>query len=156
MKVLLLIAISFFLFSCAGLKVVIIEDPLTSEEHVNLGYIYERQGKIDLAEEEYRKAIRKEKKNWIAYYNLGNLYVKRGDLERAEEYYFKALELKRDPDLLNNLAYILNKRGETCLALKLIEEAISKEEKEEYRETLKEIKERDQRCLSFEGEGELW
>lgn len=154
--VIILITLLSLLFSCAIPRIAIIEDPLTSEEHVNLGYIYERQGKIDLAEEEYKKAIRKNRKNWIAYYNLGNLYAKREDWERAEEYYLKALEIRRDPDLLNNLAYVLHKRGEDCLALKLIREALEKQEKDQYKETLKDIEEKAVNCSPFEGEREPW
>lgn len=143
-------------YSCSVPTIVIFSNPLNWEEHVNLGYIYERQGKLDLAEEEYKRAIRKNRKSWIAYYNLGNIYAKRGDWEKAEEFYFKALQIERDPDLLNNLAYVLNKKGDTCLALKLIKEALQKKEREEYRKTLKEIEEKGKNCLSFEGEGELW
>ncbi|MFN3947850.1 MAG: tetratricopeptide repeat protein [Aquificaceae bacterium] len=156
MKILLLSVLLLFVYSCSVPTIVILKDPLSWEEHIDLGYIYERQGKLDLAEEEYKKAIRKNKRAWIAYYNLGNVYVKRGDLEKAEEFYFKALQLERDPDLLNNLAYVLNKRGDTCLALKLIREALQKKEREEYKKNLKEIEEKGKNCLPFEGEGEFW
>lgn len=61
---------------------------------------------------------------------------------------------------MNNLAYVLNKQGKYCFAQKFIKEAIEKENKEDYRETQKEIekaiKEKNINCLSFEGEGELW
>ena len=160
MKKGLLILFSIFLFSCSVPTIVILEDPLTSQEHVNLGYIYEKQGKLELAEKEYKKAIKKDKKNWIAYYNLGNLYAKKEDWKKAESFYRKAIEIKRDPDVLNNLAYVLNKQGKYCFAQKFIKEAIEKENKEDYRETQKEIekaiKEKNINCLSFEGEGELW
>ena len=154
--VIVLVALLSLLFSCALPRIAIVENPLTSEEHVNLGYIYEKQGKVDLAQEEYKKAIRKDKRNWIAYYNLGNLYAKREDWEKAEEFYLRALEIKRDPDLLNNLTYVLNKKGETCLALRLIKEAIEKQEKEQYKGTLREIEKKGIECLPFEGERELW
>ncbi|MEJ5338031.1 MAG: tetratricopeptide repeat protein [Aquificaceae bacterium] len=147
-----------FLSSCAS--VVILKDPLTSQEHTDLGYIYERQGKLELAEEEYRKAIRKDRKNWLAYYNLGNIYARREDWNRAEEFYKKALELSRDPDLLNNLAYVLNRKGENCQALRLVKEAMEKGQRQEYFQTMKGIEEEISRkrvdCLSFEGERELW
>jgi len=70
------------------------------------------------------------------------------------------LEIKRDPDLLNNLAYVLNKKGDHCLALKLIEEALAKAQKPEYKQTEEEIKSaievKEVKCLFFEGEGESW
>ncbi|MFN3975980.1 MAG: tetratricopeptide repeat protein [Aquificaceae bacterium] len=156
----LLILFSLFLFSCSAPTIVILKDPLTSQEHVDLGYIYEKQGKLDLAEKEYKKAIKKDGKNWIAYYNLGNIYAKREEWRKAENFYKKAIEIKRDPDALNNLAYVLNKQGKYCLAQRIIKEAIEKENKEDYRETEKEIeraiKEKKVNCSSFEGEGEPW
>ncbi|MFN3599255.1 MAG: tetratricopeptide repeat protein [Aquificaceae bacterium] len=152
----LLIILALSVSSCSLPTLIILKSPLSWEEHVNLGYIYERQGRLDLAEGEYKKAIRKNRRAWIGYYNLGNIYAKRGDWEKAEEFYFKALEIERDPDLLNNLAYVLNKKGDTCLALKLIKEALQKKEREEYRKTLREIEEKGKNCLPFEGEGELW
>ncbi len=145
------------LSSCA--KIIVVDDPLTSQEHIDLGYIYERQGKSELAEKEYMEAIRKDRKNWLAYYNLGNIYAKKEDWDKAEELYRKALEIKRDPDLLNNLAYVLSKKGEYCEALKLIEEALQKAQKPEYKKTQEMIREAIERhsleCSPFEGKGEL-
>ena len=86
MKKGLLILFSIFLFSCSVPTIVILEDPLTSQEHVNLGYIYEKQGKLELAEKEYKKAIKKDKKNWIAYYNLGNIHAKRALPTKIQSY----------------------------------------------------------------------
>lgn len=153
---LLLFGLTLFMSSCFSL--VLIENPLSSEEHLNLGYIYERQGKLELAEQEYRRAIKKDKKNWLAYYNLGNVHLRKGKWEEAEELYRKALEIRRDPDTMNNLAYLLNRKGEHCEALELIREALRKAHRKEYIETREEIekalKEKDVKCLNFEGE--LW
>jgi Tfp pilus assembly protein PilF len=154
---LLVLFIFILTFSCA--RVVVLEDPLSAEEHINLGYIYEKQGKEELAKEEYLKAIKKDRRSWKAYFNLGNLYATRGEWNRAEEYYLKALEIQRDPDVLNNLAYTLHKKGEDCRALRLVKEAIKKGERQEYKETLRDIenqiKERGITCSSFEGEGDF-
>ena len=156
--ILVLFSLLLLLSSCA--RIIVYTDPLTSEEHVNLGYIYEKQGKIELAREEYKKAIRKDRKNWIAYYNLGNMYAREGNWERAEELYLRALDIKRDPDLLNNLAYVLNEKGKPCQALRLIKEAIEKAQKQEYLETLEEVKDRIEKkkieCSTLEREGEFW
>ncbi|MCS6998873.1 MAG: tetratricopeptide repeat protein [Aquificaceae bacterium] len=153
---LLLFGLTFLMSSCFSL--VFIENPLSSEEHLNLGYIYERQGKLELAEQEYRRAIKKDKKNWLAYYNLGNVHLRKGKWEEAEELYRKTLEIRRDPDTMNNLAYLLNRKGEHCEALELIREALRKAHRKEYIETREEIekalKEKDVKCLNFEGE--LW
>jgi len=92
-----------------------------------------------LAEEEYKKAIRKDKKNYLAYFNLGNIYAQRGEYEKAERQYRKALELKEDPDVLNNLAYVLNKQGKKEEALLYIKKALEMKDDPAYRETLEEI-----------------
>lgn len=156
MKLFLFLFLLVFLSSC--FRVIVLKDPLTSEEHTDLGYIYERQGKLDLAEKEYLKAIRKNRKNWVAYYNLGNVYAKRGQWSKAYEFYMRALSIQRDPDLLNNLAYALSKMGQYCKALTYVEEALQKAEKPQYLSTLKSIKEKIEEekveCLPFEGEGE--
>lgn len=157
-KRLFLSLLALYMSSCVS--VVLIKDPLSWEEHLNLGYIYERQGKLDLAEQEYKKAIKKNKKGWLAYYNLGNVYVKKGDWEKAEEFYKKALKIEKDPDTMNNLAYILNRRGEHCSALELIDRALRKRDIQEYRETKEEIeralKDKGIVCSHFEWERELW
>lgn len=143
--------------SCSLPTLVFLRDPLTAEEHIDLGYIYEKKGKPDLAEEEYRKAIKKDKKQWRAYYNLGNLYANRGEYDRAVSLYEKALSINRDPDVLNNLAYSLYKLGDYCRALEYIQEALRRGEREEYRETYRDlirtIEEKSVECLPLEGEG---
>ncbi|MFN3813136.1 MAG: tetratricopeptide repeat protein [Aquificaceae bacterium] len=128
------------LFSCSMPGIVVWEDPLTAEEHVNLGYIYEKKGELDLAKGEYQKAIKKDKSFWVAYYNLGNIYAKEGNYKKAQESYRRALDINpEDPDTLNNLAYVLFKQGKKEEALVLIKKAINMEDKKEYRNTLKEI-----------------
>lgn len=147
-----------FLSSCSS--IIILRDPLTPEEHVNLGYLYERQGKMELAEREYKKAIGKDRKNWLAHYNLGNIYARRGDWDRAEGFYERALRINRDADLLNNLAYVLKEKGEYCRALRLLREATEKSQKPQYFQNIRSVEEDIRKkgieCLPFEGEGELW
>lgn len=146
----------FFISSCVS--VVLVGDPLSSEERVNLGYIYELRGRYDLAEKEYAKAIRRDKKNWLAYYNLGNIYARRGDWDKAQDLYEEALSIRWEPDVLNNLAYVLMKKGDYCSALWTIQEALKKHVKEEYTKTkeeiVKAIENSGVRCLSLEREGE--
>ena len=138
-KLLFAIAISS-LFSCTLPRVYVIDDPLAAAQHNELGYIYESQGKYELAEKEYWRALKKEK-NWaIPYFNLGNVRFKQGDLNKAEEYYRKALQ--RDPnnsDIMNNLAYILCELGQYEKAEKWIARALTISTKEEYLDTQKKI-----------------
>ncbi|WP_340695597.1 tetratricopeptide repeat protein [Hydrogenobacter thermophilus] len=134
----MIILFLFFTLSCA--QIVVLSDPLTAQEHLNLGYIYERKGELKLAKEEYEKALRKDKNLWKARFNLGNIYAKEGDYAKAEEEYRKALELHHeDADVLNNLAWVVYKQGRREEALSIIQKAISLRDSKEYRETLREI-----------------
>jgi len=140
MKILLIAMAVFSLVSCAFPRVYLIDDPLTAAQHNELGYIYEGQGKYELAEREYRHAIKKEK-NWaVPYFNLGNVYFKKGDGTKAEEYYRKALQRdSNNPDIMNNLAYLLCELGQYLEAEKWIAGALSISAKEEYLDTQKRI-----------------
>src|SRR5262245_63174193 len=76
------------LAACAVLAgcghLVVLNDPLTAAEHSDLGVSYERSGRADLAEREYKKAITKDRKLAVADLNLGNLHAARGDWSGAE------------------------------------------------------------------------
>lgn len=118
------------------------KDPLTPEEHLNLGVAYEQKGEYDNAIAEYRLAA---KKLPIAYLYLGNAHFQKNELVEAEEYYKKAI--KRDPknaDAYNNLAWLYYRKGEKLeeaenLVLRAIELNPSKDNI--YRDTLEKIRE---------------
>ncbi|MEZ0323042.1 MAG: tetratricopeptide repeat protein [Hydrogenothermaceae bacterium] len=137
---------SFFLLisisSCSIPKIIVYDDPLTAEEHNDLGVIYEKKNMYDLAEKEYKKAINKNKNWYLPYFNLGNLYYKKGDLDKSIEYYKKALERENRPDILNNLAYVLYEKGDYTEALKYIEMVLKLDKREEYFDTYYKIKEK--------------
>lgn len=107
--------IIFILFSsgCASLHgSLFMKDPLTAEEHNNLGVIYEREGKLDLAIREYKSAISSDSSLVTPVVNLGNVYFKQGEYTKAEKYYNKALE-KDETNLqaANNLASLYIETG---------------------------------------------
>ncbi|MBA4348495.1 MAG: hypothetical protein C0415_00695 [Thermodesulfovibrio sp.] len=105
--VLIVLLIAVFCLLTAGCslpRIVILDDPLTPDEHINLGVAYEKKGETDNAVEEYKKAS---KKLPLAYLYLGNIFVQKGDSERAEGFYRKAIEEKPDiTDAYNNLAWL--------------------------------------------------
>ena len=138
-----LILFSMVLHSCSIPKIIVFKDPLSAEEHNDLGVAYEKKGFIDLAEKEYKKAI-KEKPDWdIPYFNLGNLYYKKGDYKKAIYFYKKAIQLNpNNSDALNNMAYVYYLLGDYTKAYYLIKKAISKKVKKEYIQTMKEIEEK--------------
>jgi tetratricopeptide (TPR) repeat protein len=139
----LISALPILIWGCSIPRIIIIKDPLTPEEHINLGVAYEKEGEIDQAIKEYRLAA---KKLPIAYLYLGNVHFQKEEWADAETNYKKAI--KKDPqqaDAYNNLAWLYCTRGENLdyaenLALKAIELGSSKEPT--YRDTLEKIREK--------------
>ena len=131
-----------FIVSCSSFKIIVLKDPLTPEEHLNLGVAYEQKGELDPAMREYQLAS---KKLPIAYLYLGNAHFQKNEFSKAEAYYKKAI--KKEPqnaDAYNNLAWLYYTRRENLgegekLALKAIELNPTKEQI--YRDTLEKIRE---------------
>lgn len=107
---LLILAITLTISSCSFPRFIILKDPLSPEEHVNLGVAYEKRGEFEAAIKEYEMAANSTP---IAYLYLGNVYLVMKDYERAEEHYKRAIE--EDPknaDAYNNLAWLYYVKGE--------------------------------------------
>lgn len=151
---LVLLATGYWLLTtgCSFPRIIILDDPLTPEEHINLGVAYEKKGEINNAIEEFKKAS---KKLPIAYLYLGNAYMQKGDIDEAEKYYRKAI--KKQPDLAdayNNLAWLYyNKAKGSGLKAEDINEILKEAEglalkalelnssNENYKDTLNKIRE---------------
>lgn len=131
-----------FLFGCAFPRIIVLEDPLTPEEHLNLGVAYEKKGELENAIKEYRLAA---KELPVAYLYLGNVHFQKDELGEAEKYYKKSI--KKEPnnaDAYNNLAWLYYLRGENldeaeALALRAIE--LNSSKIHIYRDTLEKIRE---------------
>jgi Flp pilus assembly protein TadD len=140
MKSFILISGLLCLAGCSLLGVHVVEDSLSAVQHNDLGFAYEKQNKLELAEKEYRRAINKDKTWVVPCFNLGNVYYKMGDKDKAVKYY--RLGLKKAPahsDLMNNLAFVLMEQGNCSEAEKWIEKAITIEAKPEYLDTREKI-----------------
>lgn len=131
------------LTACAFPKVVILNDPLSEEEHLRLGLSYEAQGEWDRAISEYRTALDKGGSPSVIFGYLGNVYYAKKEYAAAEESYEKSLQ--RDPrnaPILNNLASLyLAERKELAEAEWLVQRAIALDppRKPYYLDTLAEI-----------------
>jgi Tfp pilus assembly protein PilF len=111
-------------------KIIVLEDPLTAEEHVDLGVAYERKGELDLARREYEMALRKDRKYFRARVNLGNVYLSKKEYGKARGEYLGALKLRPgDAEATNNLAWAAILSGEGIEeALSLMESVASRPE----------------------------
>ena len=132
----------FVLAGCSLPRIIILKDPLTPEEHLNLGVAYEKQGELENALKEYEKSA---KKLPLANLYLGNVYFQKGELGKAEKYYKKTLKKEpNNPDACNNLAWLYYTEKEKleeaeALAQKAIHLNPAKESI--YRDTLEKIRE---------------
>jgi len=130
------------LAACAAPRIVVLNDPLTAREHVDLGLSYEVQGMTDLAEKEYRKAAARDPDWAVPYFNLGNVAYGNKDLPAAQRHFSEALDRDpKNPDIMNNLAIVLHEAGRDDEARALIENALAIRHSDEYLDTLRRINE---------------
>lgn len=98
-----LILLLVTLCSCAMPHVAVLHDPLTPEEHVNLGLSYEKNHEFDAALKEYEAASSELP---LAYLYMGNVFFEKNQFDKAEHAYRKALTKTQSPYVFNNLAWL--------------------------------------------------
>ncbi len=85
---------------------------------VNLGTIYYRLRKFDLAEKYYTEAVTADPAYPLAEFNLGNIYDEQGRIEDAVKHYRRALELNSAyADAHFNLALLCERTGDPLKAV---------------------------------------
>jgi Flp pilus assembly protein TadD len=106
----LILSLALLLAGCGLPKITVLSDPLSSQEHLKLGLAYEKQGKFDLATQEYLTAA---KELPVANLYAGNAFFQLGRDGDAEGAYRQAIKAQPDnPRPYNNLAWLLCARGE--------------------------------------------
>ena len=94
-------------------RIIVLSDPLTAAEHVELGVAYERKGELDLARREYERALQKDRMLYRARVNLGNIFLAKKEYEKARKEYLAALGLRPgDAEATNNLSWAAIFSGE--------------------------------------------
>lgn len=95
--------------SCSLPRIVVLQDPLSAEEHLNLGVAYERRGEPEQALAEYRKASATLPR---ALLYMGNVYFQKGEYEEASRCYREAISALPDlAEAYNNLAWLYYTQG---------------------------------------------
>jgi peptidoglycan/xylan/chitin deacetylase (PgdA/CDA1 family)/Tfp pilus assembly protein PilF len=82
-----------------------------ADAYFGLGYIYLKEGKLELAEKNLLLAMERNPLMVDAYINLGAVYEREGKLKEAEKMLVRGLKLmENNPLLWNNLAVVLEKQ----------------------------------------------
>jgi len=127
---------------CTLPRIIVLKDPLTPEEHLNLGIAYEQNGEFEDAVKEYELAA---KELPLAYLYLGNAHFQKNELHKAEKFYKKSIRKEPDnADAHNNLAWLYYVKREKLdeaevLALRAIE--LNSLKIDIYSDTLERIRE---------------
>jgi tetratricopeptide (TPR) repeat protein len=130
------------LSGCDFPRIVVLEDPLTPEEHLDLGVAYEKNGEFGNAIKEYELAA---KQLPVAYLYLGNAHFHNNEFNEAEQCYNLAIRKEAfNADAYNNLAWLYyvkekNLNEAEGLALKALE--LNPSKSNVYGDTLEKIRE---------------
>ena len=107
--------------------------PLTSEEHLMLAAIYEKDGRGRSAMDEYREALALNPNEGRAYFGIANIHLKQRRYDKAEENYLKAIELDpRKGVYYNNLGWVYMETGRLIQAQTTVTRGLTLDLQAEY------------------------
>jgi tetratricopeptide (TPR) repeat protein len=136
------VLLAFASTGCASFpRLIILQDPLSAEEHLALGTSYEANSAWDLALSEYRQALKKSARKEKVYFLIGNVYYQRGDYSGAERSYRMAIGADSGfAPAFNNLAWNFLKEGKKQEAIRAAQRAVEiVPDNPDYQDTLKRI-----------------
>jgi len=114
----LVFLLAIALAACTAPRILLLSDPLDAREHNDLGVAYEASGETELALEAYASAFAKDRSWDQPLINHGNVHAALGNWQQAEASYRQALQRNpRNPEAMNNLAYVLLKQAHAAKAL---------------------------------------
>ena len=116
-----------FLAGCSLPKIIILHDPLSPEEHNNLGRIYESQNNFEKAMQQYHTALKKDPNFVPSLLLLGDLSYRLKKYSEAETAYKKAIKLQpENGDIYNDLCWVyIDQNIDLDTASELIQKALS-------------------------------
>ena len=127
---------------CALPRIIVLDDPLTPEEHLNLGVTYENKGELDNALKEYHTAS---KKLPLAYLYIGNIHFQKDELEKRNPTIRKrSKKTRKTPMPIITLhGFTIQKEENLDEAERLVVKAIelNPSKRDIYEDTLKKIRE---------------
>ena len=86
---------------------------------------FKKEGDLENAEIDLKKALKIEPNNFIVLNNLGNIYSLKNDLKKAKDFFLKAIKIKKDySNAIFNLALINEEMGDKKKAIELYKDAI--------------------------------
>jgi type IV pilus assembly protein PilF len=84
-----------------------------AQYNVKLGVSYMQQGRLDVALEKLKRALKEDPDSADAHAALARLYARRGNMNRARQYYRRALDLApNDPKMQNAYGVFLCRHGQ--------------------------------------------
>jgi Flp pilus assembly protein TadD len=96
------------------------------EAHRNLGQTLERQGKLDEAHEQYRKALEDYPNKEVVHIDLGALQMRRGKFAEARQHFQAALDIDgKNPVTNSNMGALLLAQGRPVEAEPYLRKAIA-------------------------------